>query len=67
MKNSFKFGFLALAMMVAFASCGGSQTKTEDVAEEVSTEVENTDEALENAADSTAVAATAEESLEDVQ
>jgi len=67
MKNSFKFGFLALAMMVAFASCGGaSQTKTEDAAaEEVSTEVDITAETLENVADSTAVPA--EESLEDVQ
>jgi len=65
MKNSFKFGFLALAMTVAFASCGGSQTKTEDAVEEASTEVDNTAETLENVADSTTVSAG--ESLEDVQ
>jgi len=56
-----------LAMMVAFASCGGSQTKTEDAAEEVSTEVENnTAETLENVTDSTA-APVEEEALENVQ
>src|SRR5690606_11545344 len=40
MKNLFKFGFLGLALTIAFASCGGAETKTEQVADSLANQVE---------------------------
>ncbi len=72
MKNLFKFGFLGLALTVAFASCGGAETKTEEVADSLATEIENTTDSiadsLNNVADSiTAAGEAAADSLQNVQ
>lgn len=72
MKNSFKFGFLGLALTVALASCGGNETKTEEAASDVATEIENVADSiadsLNNVADSvTAEADSIAEKLENVQ
>ncbi|SFS89031.1 hypothetical protein [Sphingobacterium wenxiniae] len=56
MKNLFKFGFLGLALTVAFAACGGAETKTEETADSLANEIENTTDSiadsLNNVADS---------------
>ena len=56
MKNLFKFGFLGLALTIAFASCGGGETKTDATTDSLANEIENTTDSiadsLENVADS---------------
>ncbi len=49
MKNLFKFGFLGLALTIAFASCGGAETKTEQATDSLNTAVDS----ISNVADST--------------
>lgn len=42
MKNLIKFGFLGLALTIAFASCGGAETKTEQVADSTVNAIDST-------------------------
>ncbi|MBD1433781.1 MULTISPECIES: hypothetical protein [Sphingobacterium] len=72
MKNLFKFGFLGLALTIAFASCGGQQTQTEETADSLAEGIENQTEqvadSLENVADSVrAEGDSIADSLENVQ
>jgi len=72
MKNLFKFGFLGLALTIAFASCGGQQTQNEEATETLTEGIENTTEqvadSLENVADSVrAEGDSIVDSLENVQ
>ena len=71
MKNLFKFGFLGLALTIAFASCGG-QTQQEEATETLTEGIENQTEqvadSLENVADSVKAAGDSiVDSLENVQ
>ncbi|WP_033564175.1 hypothetical protein [Sphingobacterium sp. SYP-B4668] len=56
MKNLFKFGFLGLALTLAFASCGNSTTKTEEaadsLADSISATTDSIADSLNNVADS---------------
>ncbi|WP_437922363.1 hypothetical protein [Sphingobacterium sp. LRF_L2] len=72
MKNLFKFGFLGLALTIAFASCGGAETKTEENADSLANAVENTTDSiadsLNTVADSTKAAGDSiADSLKNVQ
>ncbi len=40
MKNAFKFGFLGLALSVAFAACNTTTSEGEETADSLSTEIE---------------------------
>ncbi|WP_028295623.1 hypothetical protein [Olivibacter sitiensis] len=47
MKNAFKFGFFGLALAIAVASCGGSESKTEETADTTIEVVPTPDDTLE--------------------
>ncbi|WP_028295624.1 hypothetical protein [Olivibacter sitiensis] len=47
MKNLFKFGFLGLALALAVAACGGSETKTEETADTTVEVVPTPDDTIE--------------------
>ncbi|MDH5825509.1 hypothetical protein ACFX5U_17390 [Sphingobacterium sp. SG20118] len=48
MKNTFKFAFLGLALTVAFASCGGAETKTNTTDDSTANLVDSTETAIDS-------------------